>query len=266
MRRSGMSILSKFSLEGKVALVTGGKKGLGKAMALGFAEAGADVAICSRGVADGELEGAAREISKLGRRSLAIQADVACRPDVERMVAQVMSDFGTIDILVNNAGQYIERPTLEVSEEDWDAVHATHLKGTLFCSQAVGKVMVKNRRGNIINMVSVMGLRPLPCPGGYDAAKAGLIMFTASLAIELAPHNIRVNAIAPGFMRTTQNVRIYGDPEVLKRYEGSIALGRMGRPEEIATVAVFLASEASSYMTGSTVLVDGGFLPKWPVP
>jgi NAD(P)-dependent dehydrogenase (short-subunit alcohol dehydrogenase family) len=182
------------------------------------------------------------------------------------MVAQVVSEFGTIDILVNNAGQYIEMPTMEVSEADWDAVHTTHLKGTLFCSQAAGRVMVEKEAGTIINLVSVVGMRPLPRPGGYDAAKAGLIMFTSSLAIELAPHNIRVNAIAPGFMRTTQNIRIYGDPEVLKRYESGIALGRMGRPDEIATTAVFLASEASSYMTGTSVLVDGGFIYKWPIP
>ena len=260
-----MGILSKFSLEGKVALVTGGKKGLGKAMALGFADAGADVAICSRGIADGELEATAKEIRQLGRRSLAIQADVASKSDVDRMVEQVVDEFGTIDILVNNAGQYIERPTMEVSENEWDDVHGTHLKGSLFCSQAVGKVMIKHKRGNIINLVSVVGIRPLVRPGGYDAAKAGLIMFTASLAIELAPHNIRVNAIAPGFMRTTQNIRIYGDPEVLKIYESAVALGRMGTPEEVATTAIFLASDASSYVTGTTILVDGGFLPKWPI-
>lgn len=260
-----MNILYKFSLEGKVALVTGGKKGLGKAMALGFAEAGADVAVCSRGIAGGELEAVAKEIRQLGRRSLAIQADVASKSDVERMVDKVVTEFGTIDILVNNAGQYIEKPTMELSEKNWDDVHATHLKGSLFCAQAVGKVMVKQKRGNIINVSSVVGIRPLPSPGGYDVAKAGLIMFTASLAIELAPHNIRVNAIAPGFMRTTQNVRIYGNPDVLKRYESAIALGRMGAPEEIATTAIFLASDASSYMTGSTIIIDGGFHLKWPV-
>jgi NAD(P)-dependent dehydrogenase (short-subunit alcohol dehydrogenase family) len=266
-KEAKMGILSKFSLDGKVALVTGGKKGLGKAMALGFAEAGANVAVCSRGVDDGELDATRSEICQLGRRSMAIQADVTLKTDVDRMVEQVVREFGTIDILVNNAGQLILKPTLEVSEQDWDAVHATHLKGTLFCSQAAGKVMVKNRRGSIINVSSVCGIRPLSEPGGYDTAKAALIMFTTSLAMELAPHNIRVNAIAPGVMRTTQNVRIYGDPEVLRIFEDAIPLGRMGRPEEIASVALFLASEASSYMTGSTVLVDGGFQhPKWPVP
>jgi NAD(P)-dependent dehydrogenase (short-subunit alcohol dehydrogenase family) len=260
-----MGILSRFSLEGKVALVTGGKRGLGKAMALGFADAGADVAICSRVLADGELEAAANEIRQLGRRSIAIQADVTRKADVERMVEQVETELGAVDILVNNAGQYIEIPTLELSEEDWDAVQATHLKGSFLCSQAAGKVMVKQKRGNIINIASVIGIRPIPCPGGYDAAKAGLMMFTASLAVELAPYNIRVNAIAPGFTKTKMNDRITKNPEILKKFQQAIALGRIGEVEEIATTAIFLASAASGYITGTTILADGGFLLQWPV-
>jgi len=260
-----MSILAKFSLDGKKALVTGGKRGLGKAMALGFADAGADVAICSRMLADGELEATAQEIRELGRRSLAIQADVTCKADVERMMKQVTTDFGGIDILVNNAGQYIEVPTLELSEEDWDAVMATHLKGAFLCSQAAGKVMARQKRGNIINIASVIGIRPILKPGGYDAAKAGLMMFTTSLAIELAQHNIRVNAIAPGFTKTRMNDRITMKPEVLKIFQKAIALGRIGETEEIATTAIFLASDASSYITGTTILVDGGFHPQWPI-
>jgi NAD(P)-dependent dehydrogenase (short-subunit alcohol dehydrogenase family) len=260
-----MGILSRFSLEGKVALVTGGKRGLGKAMALGFADAGADVAICSRVLADGELEAAANEIRQLGRRSIAIQADVTRKADVERMVEQVEAELGAVDILVNNAGQYIEIPTLELSEEDWDAVQATHLKGSFLCSQAAGKVMVKQKRGNIINIASVIGIRPIPCPGGYDAAKAGLMMFTASLAVELAPYNIRVNAIAPGFTKTKMNDRITKNPEILKKFQQAIALGRIGEVEEIATTAIFLASAASGYITGTTILADGGFLLQWPV-
>jgi NAD(P)-dependent dehydrogenase (short-subunit alcohol dehydrogenase family) len=260
-----MGILSRFSLEGKVALVTGGKRGLGKAMALGFADAGADVAICSRVLADGELEAAANEIRQLGRRSIAIQADVTRKADVERMVEQVEAELGAVDILVNNAGQYIEIPTLKLSEEDWDAVQATHLKGSFLCSQAAGKVMVKQKRGNIINIASVIGIRPIPCPGGYDAAKAGLMMFTASLAVELAPYNIRVNAIAPGFTKTKMNDRITKNPEILKKFQQAIALGRIGEVEEIATTAIFLASAASDYITGITILADGGFLLQWPV-
>jgi len=260
-----MSILSTFSLEGKVAIVTGGKRGLGKAIALGFAEAGADVAICSRVLTDGELERAANEIRRLGRRSLAVQADITRKADVDYMMQKVVAEFGAIDILVNNAGQYIEVPTLELREEDWDAVQGTHLKGSFLCSQAAGKVMVKQKRGNIINIASLIGIRPILSPGGYDAAKAGLMMFTKSLAIELASHNIRVNAIAPGFTKTKMNERISNKPEVLKKFQEAIAMGRLGEPIEIATTAIFLASDASSYVTGITILVDGGFLPQWPI-
>jgi 3-oxoacyl-[acyl-carrier protein] reductase len=260
-----MDILAKFSLAGKVALVTGGKRGLGRAIALGLAGAGADVAVCSRVLTDGELESAAAEIRQLGRRALAIQADVTRKADVERMVAQVADKLGALDILVNNAGQYIEVPTLELSEADWDAVQATHLKGAFLCSQAAGRVMVGQQSGNIINIASVIGIRPIPCPGGYDAAKAGLMMFTTSLAIELAPHNIRVNAIAPGFMKTKMNERITTRPEVLKKFLPAIALGRIGETEEIATTAIFLASPAAGYITGTTILVDGGFYPQWPI-
>ena len=260
-----MNILSKFSLEGRTALVTGGKRGLGRAMALGFAEAGADVAICSRVLTDGELEATADEIRQLGRRALAIQADVSCKADVERMINQVASEFGAIDILVNNAGQYIETANMELSEEDWDAVQATHLKGSFLCSQAAGKVMIKQQRGAIINIASAVGIRPIPKPGGYCAAKGGLIMFTASLAVELAPYNIRVNAIAPGFTKTKMNDRITKNPEILKKFQQAIALGRIGEVEEIATTAIFLASDASSYITGITILADGGFLLQWPI-
>lgn len=260
-----MSIISKFSLVGKRALITGGKQGLGRAMALGLADAGADVAICTRVLTDGQLEATANEIRELGRRPLTIQADVTRKADVDRMVKQMVDEFGGIDILVNNAGQYIEIPTLELSEQDWDAVQATHLKGAFLCSQAAGKIMVKQKMGNIINIASIIGVRPILSPGGYDAAKAGLMMFTASLAIELAPHNIRVNAIAPGFMKTKMNNRITEKPEVLKKFQEAIALGRIGETEEIATTAIFLASDASSYITGTTILVDGGFCLQWPI-
>ena len=260
-----MGILAKFSLNDKKALVTGGKRGLGRAMALGFADAGADVAICSRTLSDGELEATSEEIRQLGRRSIAIRADVTRKAEVEEMVNQVAEELGGIDVLVNNAGQFIEVSTLKLSEEDWDAVMATHLKGAFLCSQAVAKLMTKQKCGNIINIASVIGIRPILNPGGYDAAKAGLMMFTTSLAIELAPYNIRVNAIAPGFTKTKMNDRITKKPEVLKVFQQAIALGRIGETEEIATTAIFLASEASSYITGTTILVDGGFYPQWPI-
>lgn len=260
-----MSILSSFSLEGKVAIITGAKRGIGKAIALAFAEVGADVAICSRVIADGKLEAVAEEIRRLGRHPLAIQANVSRKTDVDNLVQRVMDEFGIIDILINNAGLYVEAPWLELREEDWDMIHGTDLKGAFLCSQAVGKVMVKQKRSNIINIASVMGLRPLINPGGYDVAKAGLIMLTNSLAIELGRHNIRVNAIAPHFIKTEMNEYILNQPERLKALEAATAMGRMGEPIEIARLALFLASDASSYLTGSTILADGGFLWQWPV-
>ncbi|MFC1938578.1 SDR family NAD(P)-dependent oxidoreductase [Chloroflexota bacterium] len=254
-----MNVLSSFSLEGKVAIVTGGKRGIGKAIALAFAEAGADVAICSRVLTDGKLEATADEIRELGRRSLAIQANVSRKADVDNMVQKVVDEFGTIDILVNNAGVEVEIPLLEVGEEDWDFVMDTNLKGCLFCSQITSDVMTKQKRGSIINIASIAGLRPAPSLGGYDIAKAGLIMLTSSLANELAHHNIRVNAIAPGYTMTEMNEYLLGDPEALRITKANILMGRWAEPSEIATVAIFLASDAASYITGHTIVVDGGF-------
>jgi NAD(P)-dependent dehydrogenase (short-subunit alcohol dehydrogenase family) len=259
-----MDILSSFSLDGRVAIVTGAKRGLGKAIALAFADAGADVAVCTRDVADGKLEATADEVRKLGRHSLAVQADVRRKVDVDNLVQAVISEFGAIDILVNNAGVYVESPILELNEDDWDNVIDTDLKGAFLCSQAVGKVMVKQKSGNVINIASMNGIRPLINPGGYDVAKAGLIMLTNSLAIELASQNIRVNAIAPGYIRTEMSAFLWDNPELSKGLLEAIAMGRVSEPTEIAKVALFLASEASSYMTGSTILADGGFVWKWP--
>jgi 3-oxoacyl-[acyl-carrier protein] reductase len=259
-----MDILSSFSLDGRVAIVTGAKRGLGKAIALAFADAGADVAVCTRDVADGKLEATADEVRKLGRHSLAVQTDVRRKVDVDNLVQAVISEFGAIDILVNNAGVYVESPILELNEDDWDNVIDTDLKGAFLCSQAVGKVMVKQKSGNIINIASMNGIRPLINPGGYDVAKAGLIMLTNSLAIELASQNIRVNAIAPGYIRTEMSAFLWDNPELSKGLLEAIAMGRVSEPTEIAKVALFLASEASSYMTGSTILADGGFVWKWP--
>jgi NAD(P)-dependent dehydrogenase (short-subunit alcohol dehydrogenase family) len=254
-----MSVLSSFALDGRVAIVTGGKRGIGKAIALALAEAGADVAVCSRALDDGRLEATAEEIRQLGRRSLAIQADVRERASIEEMVARVVAEFGTIDIMVNNAGVQVEVPLIEVKEEDWDFIHSTNLKGCLFCCQEVSRVMVKQKRGNIINIASIGGLRPCLNLGGYDTSKAGVIMLTQSLASELARDNIRINTICPGYIMTEMNQYLLDNPDLLRMTETSILLGRWAEPREIAAVAVFLASDASSYMTGSAVVVDGGF-------
>lgn len=250
--------LPSLCLEGKVAVVTGGKRGIGKAIALGFARAGSDVVICSRVVEDGLLEGVAKEIEGLGRHCLAIQADVTRKADVDNLVQRVIDRFGVIDILVNNAAVRIVGPLLEHREEDWDTTINTNLKGCFLCCQAVGKRMVERKKGNIINISSKLGIKPIANRGAYPSAKAGLIMLTRQLAIELAPHNIRVNAISPGWIKTEMSRDNWSNPEISKQLIAMAPMNRWGEPIEVANAALFLASDASSYITGITLAVDGG--------
>jgi len=254
---------SIFSLANKVAIVTGGKRGIGKAIALAFAEAGADVAICGRVIEDGELEATAGEIQKLGQRSLAIQADVTRKAEVDNLVQKVMHEFGTIDILVNNAGIMIRAPLLDMPEDDWEKVINVHLKGCYLCCQAVGRIMTKQGRGNIINIASGAAFKANINRGAYCAAKAGMLMLTRVLALEVGSYNVRVNAIAPGFIKTELNRAIWDDPETLEQFltRRATPLGRtIGKPSDIVGAALLLASDASSYMTGQTIVVDGGTL------
>ncbi|MDZ4231088.1 MAG: SDR family oxidoreductase, partial [Dehalococcoidales bacterium] len=207
-----MSIVD-FSLAGRVALVTGGKSGIGRAISLAMAEAGADVAICSRTLADGELVGVADEIRGKGRRALAVRANISSSTDVADLVAAVMKEFGRIDIMVNNAGNYLRIPLLEMSEEDWDSIINTHLKGCYFCCQAAGKIMVAQKKGNIINIASTLGHDPRPMVGAYAAAKSGILAMTRVLAMELAPYNVRVNAISPSLVKTRLTERVRNDDD-----------------------------------------------------
>lgn len=249
-----------FSLKGKVAIVTGAKRGIGKAIALGFAEVGADVVVCTRVVEGGELEAVADEIRRLGRHSLAIQTDIRYKADVENLVQKTMDEFGVIDILVNNAGTIFRGSLLEHSEEDWDRVIDTDLKGYFLCAQAVSKRMIEQKRGNIINISSIRAVRAAPERGAYCIAKAGDVMLTKVLALELAQYNIRVNSLAPGWVKTKMTEVFQRDPEALKQVEAEILLGRMAEPGEMVGTALFLASDASSYVTGQTLFVEGGLL------
>ena len=251
-----MSIPS-LSLAGKVAIVSGGSRGIGKAIALMFAEAGADVVVCSRNL-DGRLESVAEEIRGLGRRSLAVSADIARPAEVDNLVQRTMAEFGAIDILVNNAGTTVITPVVEHREEDWDKVMDTNLKGYFLCSRLVGRIMIDRKRGNIINIASLRGLRGSPGKVGYSVSKAGVIMLTQVLALEFASDNIRVNAIAPGWIRTELSDIVYRDPKSRKEIDATIPMGRWAAPEEIASVALFLASDFSSYITGHTLVADGG--------
>ncbi len=247
-----------FSLPGKVAIITGGRRGIGKAIALALAEAGADIALCDRVVDDGELETVAEEVKRLGRRSLAVQADITQKADVGSLVQRVTSEFGVIDILVNNAAMNIRAPLLELREDGWDKVINTDLKGYYLCSQAVGKIMVEQKRGSIINMASTAAVKAAPEMGAYCIAKAGVVMLTKILALELAQYNIRVNAVAPYMVKTKFSQPLWSDPETLKQLESEIPLGRLAETEDIIGPVLFLASDASAYITGHTIILDGG--------
>ena len=250
-----------FSLEGKVALVTGGSRGIGEATALGFARAGADVVVSSRKI--DELEKVADKIRAEGRKSLAVAAHIGRIDQLQSLVDQVVAEFGRIDILVNNAGTNPSVSSLlDMEERLWDTVMNLNLKGVWFLSQAVARVMKKQGGGNIINVASIRGIVPeLEVGHVYSVSKAGVIMATKVMALELAPYNIRVNAVAPGYIRTklTQS----GFDALQGREEALVArtpMGKVGDPEEITGTMLYLASDASSFMTGETMVVSGGFL------
>jgi len=250
--------IPNLSLEGRVAIVTGGGTGIGRSIALRFAEAGANVVVASRKLAN--LGKVAEEVRALGRHSLAVPTDITQKADVDKMVQKTMDEFGTIDILVNDAGILVRAPLLEHSEEDWDRVTDTNLKGYYLCSQAVGKKMVDQKKGNIINIASVRGISAAAGRASYCITKAGVVMLTRVLALELADYNIRVNAIAPGWVKTNLNKPLWSDPKIFKQITAEIPMGRWAELSEIANVALFLASDASSYVTGHTLAADGGLL------
>ena len=252
--------MPSFSLEGRVALVTGARRGIGKGIALAMAGAGADVAVCDNVVEGGELEAVAEEIQGIGRRSLAVQTDVSKKSEVDNLVKRVENELGPIDILVNNAGIGRGSVLIEQKEEDWQAVIDVNLTGCYFCSQAVGKRMVERRKGNIINISSGAGIRGFAGRNAYNVSKAGVIMITKVLARDLAKHGVRVNAIAPTNLRTEMTRGLWENAQALAAEEARIPLGRLGTVEDMTGPAIFLASDASSYITGDTIVVDGGQL------
>jgi len=241
-----------------VAIVTGGRRGIGRAIALALAGAGADVSLGDRVGDDGQLEAVAAEVRKSGRRALTIQADVTRKAEVDALVQKTLAEFGAIDILVNNAAMNIRAPLLELKEEGWDKVIDTDLKGYYLCAQAAGRVMVEQKRGNIINIASTAAMYTAPEMGAYCIAKAGVVMLTRILAVELADYNIRVNAVAPSMVKTKFSQPLWADAKTLKEIEAGIPLGRLAEPADIVGSVLFLASEASAYITGHTIVVDGG--------
>jgi len=252
-----VSFMDKFRVDGNVALITGGSRGIGRAIALGLAEAGADVILASRKLPD--LEATAQEISQTGKRVLTVQANVRNLPEIDELVKKSMEEFGTIDILVNNAGANpVWGSVFDIDERAWDVILGTNLKGHFFLSQAVGEIMRNKGGGAIINVSSTCAFRPDIGIGVYSVAKAGLSMLTEVLAQEWGQYNIRVNSIGPGLTKTKFSESRQGDPIQVKEILNSTALGRTAEPEEMVNAVIFLASEASSFITGQVLLVDGG--------
>lgn len=255
------SILEQFRLDGRVAFVTGASRGLGRAMALGLAGAGADVAIAGRDAST--LQPVAEEIRAAGRRALCVPLDVGSLEAIPGAVEQVLAHCGQIDILVNNAGTNVRRDSIDYTPEDWDRVLDTNLKGAFFLTQAVGKHMISRRRGKILNISSMTSFLGLPTVPAYSATKAALQQLTRLLAVEWADYNIQVNAIAPGWISTDLTAPLKENPQLRARYEWVISrtpAGRFGEPEELAGAAVFLCSPAADFITGQTIAVDGGIL------
>lgn len=244
-------------LTGKIALVTGASRGIGRAIALELAAKGANVVVNYAG-SEAKASEVVEEIKALGRESFKIQADVANSDQVAEMVKEVINTFGRLDILVNNAGITKDNLLMRMKEEEWDAVINTNLKGVFNCTKAVTRQMMKQRSGKIINIASIVGVSGNAGQANYVAAKAGVIGLTKTTAKELASRNITVNAVAPGFITTEMTGEL--SEEVQAEMFKQIPLARFGEPKDVANVVAFLASDASNYMTGQTLHVDGGMV------
>jgi len=243
-------------LEGKVALITGGARGIGQAIAMTFAREGADIV-----VADVNLEIAqktALEIQALGRKAMALEIDVTNYEKVEEGINKILDKMGKVDILVNNAGITKDNLIMRMSCADWDAVINVNLKGTFNCIKAVSRPMVKQRSGRIISIASIIGLMGNAGQANYAASKAGIIALTKTVAKELASRNINANAVAPGFIQTAMTDKLPED--IKKKMLEAIPLAKLGTPEDVANVCLFLASAESSYITGQTITIDGGMV------
>lgn len=250
-------MLNLFDLTGKVALVTGASKGLGKALAVGLAKAGADLALCARRWED--LETARTEIGKYGHRTEIFTLDVLDSTKVRETTEAVLKAFGRVDILVNNAGVNVRKPVLELTAADWDQVLDTNLKGYFLVAQAVVPAMIQQKKGKVINMASILGAVGLENQLPYASSKGGVIQMTKVMALEWARHGIQVNAIGPTYFETPLVAALRNDPERFRFINERTPMGRWGQPEELEGTVIFLASKASDFITGQTVFVDGGW-------
>jgi len=250
------SLWDTMRLDGRTALVTGAGKGLGRAIAMGLAQAGANVALLARTARD--LESVRGEIEALGGAASAVAADVTDSAEVDRAVAAVQERFGTVDILVHSAGGSQRKPVLELADDEWKRLVGVNLDSTFYVCRAAGRLMHAQGRGSIINIASAAGLRGRPNNAPYSAAKAAMINFSRALAMEWAPRGIRVNTLAPGRFLTPLTETEMSVPEKYAAFVKNVPLGRIGRPEELKEIAVWLASDASAFVTGATIVIDGG--------
>jgi len=256
-------LLDEFSLKGRVVIVTGAGRGIGKAISLAFAEAGADIVAAAR--TEEEIEETCREVKALGRQSLAVPTDVTKAEQVERMVEETISYFKKIDILVNNAGTAVFKTLVspdgqKMTEAEWHQVIDTNLTSTFLCCRAVGPHMFKQKKGKVINISSISSQKAQADDIPYNVSKAGVDMFTRCLALDWAPYNINVNAIGPGQFYTRLSAKSHEDPDLRERMVACIPLGRVGDVRELSLLAVFLASPASDFITGQIIFIDGGCL------
>jgi len=255
------NVLDRFRLDGKVALITGGARGLGRTMAAALAEAGAEIALAGRSK-DTCQQAADMITASAHRKVMAFAADVTKIAEVEQLANDVEREFGKIDILVNNAGINIRGPIQQLTEADWDAVIDTNLKGPFLCARAIGPRMVGRGWGRVINLGSVLGVIALPGRAPYASSKAGIINLTRVLALEWAGTGVTANAICPGAFATEMNRSLLDDPVKYKEFVAQIPMGRWGELEELTGAVVFLASDASSYVTGTPLFVDGGWIAR----
>ncbi len=249
------------NLKEKVAIITGARRGMGRTHALILAKAGAKVVVSD--ISEEDCQKVVDEIKKEKGEALAVKCDVTKKKEVDEMVRKTIKEFGKVDVLVNNAGIAQFKPFLELTEEEWNRTLDINLKGYFLCAQAAAKEMAKQKTGVIINISSVaMGQQGIGFPNivHYCASKGGIVGMTEALAVELAPYNIRVNAVAPGMIETPMIDPIKQDPKTMEAMLAKVPLGRVGKPEEVSNLVLFLASDESSYMTGSTVVIDGGWL------
>ncbi|MED3830336.1 SDR family NAD(P)-dependent oxidoreductase [Priestia megaterium] len=244
-------------LKGKKVLVTGGSKGIGKDIALAFAKQGADVVIIGRNEAD--LVSTTNELKRIHPHSFYLKVDIQDIQSVHEMVDNAVSTLGNIDILINNAGINIAKPALEVTEKDWNQVIDTNLKGTFFCAQRVGKYMIEQGGGKIINMASQMAFVGYIKRSVYCSSKGGAVQLTKALAVEWAPYNVRVNAVAPTFIETDFTREMFEDQEFYQDIVSRIPLGKLAQPSDVTGAVLFLASDLAQFITGETIKVDGGW-------